>query len=66
MMSAMSRASTTFSPLQALVVGSLGVVAITLALFPFHDTINRAAPALLLLIPVVAAGARLARAAQPG
>ena len=57
MMSAMSKASTTLSPLAALVVGSLGVVAITVALFPFNDGLNRAAPALLLLIPVIATGA---------
>jgi len=57
MMSAMSKASTTLSPLAALVVGSLGVVVITLVLFPFNDGLNRAAPALLLLVPVIATGA---------
>jgi two-component system sensor histidine kinase KdpD len=58
MMSAMPRASTTtMSPLAALAVGSLGVLLIAVALLPFNDRLNEAAPALLLLIPVIATGA---------
>ncbi len=45
------------SPLRAFVVGSLGVLAITLVLLPVGDGLPRATPALLLMVPVVGAGA---------
>ena len=56
MMSAMSKASTTMSPLRATVVGSVGVVVVTLVMLPFNESVNKAAPALLLLVPVIGAG----------
>ena len=62
----MPKALATFSPLRALVVGTLGVALVTLVLLPFNDRLNEAVPALLLLIPVIAAGAlggRIAAAA---
>jgi two-component system sensor histidine kinase KdpD len=43
-------------PLLGLGVGVAGVVVITGAVTPFHDHISRAIPALLLVLPVVAAG----------
>jgi hypothetical protein len=43
--------------LTAFAVGSIGVVLITAALFPFRDDVTEVAPALLLVIPVVVAGA---------
>lgn len=46
----------TVSPLRVFVGGSVGVLLITLALLPFGNNLTRAAPALLLLVPVVAAG----------
>lgn len=56
MMSAMSKASTTVSPSLALVIGSIGVVMVTLVMLPFNDSVNTATPALLLLVPVIATG----------
>ena len=38
-------------------IGALGVVVIAAVLLPFNDQFNEAVPALLLLIPVIAAGA---------
>lgn len=43
-------------PLQAFVAGSLAVVVISVALVPFGQDLPRAVPALLLLVPVLAAG----------
>ena len=53
----MSSAPTLLSPLRAFVVGSLGVLFIALALLPVGDGLPRATPALLLMVPVVGAGA---------
>ncbi len=52
----MVRAPTPMKPLPALAVGTLGVIVVTVGLVPFRDGITRAAPALLLLIPVIIAG----------
>jgi K+-sensing histidine kinase KdpD len=43
-------------PVAATAGGAAGVLAITLALSPLRDDLNDASPALLLVIPVVAAG----------
>jgi len=56
MMSAMTRATNITSPLRAIVAGSIGVVFVTLVMLPFNDSVNKAAPALLLLVPVLGAG----------
>lgn len=53
----MASAPTLLSPLRAFTVGSLAVVGITLALLPIGDGLPRATPALLLMVPVVGAGA---------
>ena len=45
------------SPLRAFAIGSLGVLLITLGLLPFGKGLTRAAPALLLMVPVIVAGA---------
>jgi K+-sensing histidine kinase KdpD len=48
--------STIVEPWVALAIGGVGVGLITLALVPLGEDLTRAAPALLLLVPVVVAG----------
>ena len=51
----MATAPTTLSPLRVFAIGSLAVLAITLALLPFGTDLTRAGPALLLMVPVIGA-----------
>jgi signal transduction histidine kinase len=57
MMAAVPKLSITRTPSQALAAGSIGIVVVTVVMLPFNDSVNKAAPALLLLVPVIGAGA---------
>src|SRR4029077_14476900 len=50
-------------PARGLVVGVAGVALVVAVLFPFRDDVTRATPALLLVLPVLAAA--LARGRRP-
>jgi K+-sensing histidine kinase KdpD len=48
--------STFLKPLPSVLIGIVGVAVVTLGLVPFGEDLTRAAPALLLVIPVVVSG----------